>query len=86
LSRPGNETGEVIMIEMSNGEIHRFLMQGTFTGKLATTKKDGSSHIVPIWSVLAESNSRSRRVGDIIFTTGSASAKAKNIRRDVTTG
>jgi PPOX class probable F420-dependent enzyme len=70
------------MTEMSNAEIRRFLMQGTFTGKLATTKKDGSSHIVPIWFVLADSNSRSRRVGDIIFTTGSASAKAKNIRRD----
>ena len=67
---------------MSNAEIRRFLMQGTFTGKLATTKKDGSSHIVPIWFVLADSNSRSRAVGDIIFTTGSASAKAKNIRRD----
>ena len=70
------------MTEMSNAEIRRFLMQGTFTGKLATTKKDGSSHIVPVWFVLAESNSRSRKVGDIIFTTGSASAKARNIQRD----
>ena len=30
-------------------EIRRFLMQGTFTGKLATVKEDGSSHVVPIW-------------------------------------
>jgi general stress protein 26 len=82
LAPPRNEVGEVIMTEMSNAEIGRFLMQGTFTGKLATTKKDGSSHIVPIWFVLADSNSRSKVVGDIIFTTGSASAKAKNIRRD----
>ena len=34
---------------MSKDEIGRFLMQGTFTGKLATVKKDGSSHVVPIW-------------------------------------
>ena len=82
MSPSRNEAGEIIVTEMSNAEIRRFLMQGTFTGKLATTKKDGSSHIVPIWFVLADSNSTSRRVGDIIFTTGSASAKAKNIRRD----
>ena len=36
------------MAEMSKKEIRKFLMQGTFTGKLATVKKDGSSHIVPI--------------------------------------
>jgi PPOX class probable F420-dependent enzyme len=67
---------------MSNTEIRRFLTQGTFTGKLATTKKDGSSHIVPIWFVLADSNRKNRRLSDIIFTTGSTSAKAKNIGRD----
>jgi hypothetical protein len=39
------------MASMSEREIRRFLMQGTFTGKLATIKKDGSSHIVPIWFV-----------------------------------
>ena len=40
------------MTEMSKAEIGRFLMRGTFTGKLATVKKDGSSHVVPIWFVL----------------------------------
>jgi nitroimidazol reductase NimA-like FMN-containing flavoprotein (pyridoxamine 5'-phosphate oxidase superfamily) len=40
------------MTEMSKTEIRRFIMQGTFTGKLATVKKDGSSHVVPIWFVL----------------------------------
>jgi nitroimidazol reductase NimA-like FMN-containing flavoprotein (pyridoxamine 5'-phosphate oxidase superfamily) len=40
------------MAEMSNVEIRRFLMQGTFTGKLATVKKEGSSHVVPIWFVV----------------------------------
>ena len=73
---------KITMTEMSNTEIRRFLLQSTFTGKLATVKKDGSSHVVPIWFVLAGSNSRGKRVGDIIFTTSSTSVKAKNIQRD----
>ena len=40
------------MTEMSKKEIRKFLMQGTFTGKLATVKEDGSSHVVRIWFVL----------------------------------
>ncbi len=70
---------------MSEKEIRRFLMQGTFTGKLATVKKDGSSHIVPIWFVLDGSNKNGngdRKDGDIIFTTNGSSVKAKNIERD----
>ena len=74
---------------MSKGEIEKFLMQGTFTGKLATTKKDGSSHVVPIWFVF-DSNNNDGRVSetekegydDIIFTTSSGSAKARNIQRE----
>lgn len=66
---------------MSKAEIARFLMQGTFTGKLATVKKDGSSHVVPIWFVLDNRNSRDK-IGDIILTTGDTSVKAQNIQRD----
>ena len=66
---------------MSKVEISRFIMQGTFTGKLATVKEDGSSHVVPIWFVLEKKKSRDR-IGNIIFTTGSTSVKANNIRRD----
>jgi PPOX class probable F420-dependent enzyme len=69
------------MTEMSKVEIGRFLMKGTFTGKLATVKEDGSSHVVPIWFVL-ENKKSIDRVGNIIFTTGSTSVKANNIRRD----
>ena len=69
------------MTEMSKAEIKRFLMKGTFTGKLATVKEDGSSHVVPIWFVLEKKKSRDR-VGNIIFTTGSTSVKANNIQRD----
>ena len=68
---------------MSKGEIPRFVMQDTLTGKLATVRIDGSSHVVPIWFVLDNENSkRRRRIGDIIFTTDSTSVKANNIRRD----
>jgi PPOX class probable F420-dependent enzyme len=66
---------------MSKAEIGRFIMKGTFTGKLATVKEDGSSHVVPIWFVLEKKKSRDR-IGNIIFTTGSTSVKANNIRRD----
>jgi PPOX class probable F420-dependent enzyme len=69
------------MAEMSKAEIAKFLMQGSFTGKLATVKKDGSSHVVPIWFVLDNENNR-HKVGNIIFTTGESSAKANNIRQD----
>jgi PPOX class probable F420-dependent enzyme len=70
------------MTEMSKAEIGRFLMQGTFTGKLATVKKDGSSHVVPIWFVLDNRNSSRGKIGDIILTTGDTSVKAQNIQRD----
>src|SRR5919112_1220440 len=73
------------MAEMSQKEIKRFLMQGTFTGKLATVKKDGGSHIAPIWFVLDVTNKKRSRNGrreDIIFTTSGSSVKARNIERD----
>lgn len=69
------------MVEMTKAEIRKFVMHGTLAGKLATVKKEGSSHVVPIWFVVDNKNSK-RMVGDIIFTTGSGSVKAKNIYRD----
>jgi hypothetical protein len=53
--------------EMSKKEIRKFLMQDTFTGKLATIKKDGSPHVVPIWFVLDDYNSSRGRVGDFYY-------------------
>ena len=67
---------------MTKSEIKKFLMKDTFTGKLATVKKNGSPHVVPIWFVV-EVNSRNRnKVRNIYFTTGGESVKAKNIQRD----
>jgi PPOX class probable F420-dependent enzyme len=66
------------MTEMSKKEIRKFLMEGTFTGKLVTVKKDGSSHVVPIWFILDDSNTDD--INNIVFTTNSISVKAKNIQ------
>ena len=51
-----------------------FLLYGTRTGKLATTRADGRPHVAPVWFQMD---------GDtLVFTTGQNTVKAKNIRRD----
>ena len=71
------------MAQMTKSEIKEFLMKDTFTGKLATVKKNGSPHVVPIWFVVEEVNSRNRnKLGNIYLTTGRDSVKAENIQRD----
>jgi|SRR5579863_6582101 len=51
-----------------------FLLGQIRTGKLATVRKDGRPHVVPIWFDLD---------GDVlIFMTGHTTVKAANIRRD----
>ncbi len=62
------------MQEMTQAEYRSFLLEGTRTGKLATVRKDGRPHVVPIWFDLD---------GDtIVFTTGGKSVKAANMMRD----
>ena len=72
------------MTYMSNKEIKKFLTQGTFTAKIATVKKNGSPHVVPIWFVLDDEHNdrKGKKIGDIIFTTYEDSVKARNIDRD----
>ena len=71
------------MTYMSEEEIKIFLTQGTFTAKIATVKKDGSPHVVPIWFVLDERNNKKvKKIGDVIFTTYEDSLKARNIECD----
>jgi nitroimidazol reductase NimA-like FMN-containing flavoprotein (pyridoxamine 5'-phosphate oxidase superfamily) len=72
------------MTEMSKKEIKQFLMQGTFTAKLATVKDNGSPHVVPIWFVLDNQKDRTseRAAGDVVFTTYDSSLKIRNIQRD----
>ena len=61
-------------MEQLTAEQRDFLLQGTRTGKLATVRKDGRPHIVPIWFYLD---------GDtLVFTTDERTVKAANMRRD----
>ncbi len=62
------------MARMTRDEIRDFLSAGTRTGKLATTRKDGRPHVMPIWFVLDGE--------DVVFTTGAETVKGRNIRRD----
>ena len=62
------------MREMSDEERRAFLLESTRTGKLATVRRDGRPHVVPIWFVLDGD--------DVILTTGADTVKGRNIRRD----
>ena len=56
------------MKDMAEQEIQNFLMTGTLTGKVATSRKDGVVHVVPVWYILDND-------ANIIFATGKQSAK-----------
>jgi PPOX class probable F420-dependent enzyme len=62
------------MHDMTEQEWHAFVMEGTRTGKVATARKDGRPHVVPVWFVLDGE--------DIVFTTGATSVKGQALRRD----
>jgi hypothetical protein len=58
---------------MTEAEWKQFITQGTRTGKLATTRKDGRPHVVPIWFVLD---------GDeLVFNTGESTVKGRSLVR-----
>lgn len=59
---------------MSDSERRAFLMEGTRTAKVATTRKDGTPHVTPIWFVLDGD--------DVIFTTHETSVKGKALMRE----
>ncbi len=59
---------------MTREEWRAFLQHGTRTAKLATVRRDGRPHVVPVWFVL--------NGDDVIFTTGAGSVKAQAMRRD----
>ncbi len=61
------------MPKMTDEEWREFLMAGARTGKLATTRRDGSPHVVPIWFVLDGE--------EIVFNTGAESVKGRALRR-----
>lgn len=66
------------MYNMERDEWLTFVGQGTKTGKLATTRKDGSPHVAPIWFLVDTSED-----GDyLVFTTGADTIKGRTLRRD----
>ena len=54
-------------------KVEKFL-EGKLFGKLATTMKDGSPHVTPIWYVLVD--------GRVVVNTTTKRVKYFNIRRD----
>jgi PPOX class probable F420-dependent enzyme len=58
---------------MSETEWRAFLQEGTRTGKLATTRRDGRPHVVPIWFVLDGD--------DLVFNTGAQTVKGRSLAR-----
>ncbi len=61
---------------MSDDEVRAFLTGSPpRTAKLATTCVDGSPHVAPVWYVVDHD-------GSIVFTTGAATVKGRNLARD----
>jgi PPOX class probable F420-dependent enzyme len=63
------------MAQMSEERWRQFLIEKPRTAKLATTRKDGSPHVAPIWVDLDDQ-------GRIVFNTGKGSVKGRTILRD----
>jgi PPOX class probable F420-dependent enzyme len=61
------------MPPMSEMQWRAFLSAGTRTGKLATTRRDGRPHVVPIWFVLDGD--------DLVFNTGAQTIKGRALAR-----
>ncbi|RSM74225.1 PPOX class F420-dependent enzyme [Actinoplanes sp. ATCC 53533] len=59
---------------MTEEQWRSFVSAGTRTGKLSTVRADGSPHVTPIWFLLDGD--------DLVFTTGAASVKGRNLLRD----
>ncbi len=64
------------MTPMTPDEVVAFMRDGSRTGKLAVTRKDGSPHVVPIWFDFDDTT------GDLVFVMGRQSLKARCIARD----
>jgi PPOX class probable F420-dependent enzyme len=60
--------------EMTAEQLREFLSHGTRTAKLATTMRDGSPHVMPVWFVLEGE--------ELLFNTHAHTVKGRNLRRD----
>lgn len=64
------------MRTMSREQWITFANEGTRTGKLATSRIDGSPHVTPVWFLVDQAGEH------VYFNTHSTSLKAKALRRD----
>ena len=62
------------MRQMEWTEASQFLLDGTRTATIATVGPDGRPHAVPVWFTVDGRQ--------VVFTTSSQTAKAKNLQRD----
>ena len=62
------------MPPMTEAQARAVLGEGTRTGKLASTRADGSPHVTPVWFVLDGA--------DLVFTTHTTSVKGRTLQRD----
>ncbi|HWG13189.1 MAG TPA: PPOX class F420-dependent oxidoreductase [Streptosporangiaceae bacterium] len=62
------------MASTTDPEVHKFLTEGTRTGKLAYTNAAGRVLVVPIWFIVED--------GDLIFNTGADTVKGKFLARE----
>jgi PPOX class probable F420-dependent enzyme len=61
------------MREMTEQEWRTFLARGTLTGKLATVRRDGRPHVMPVWFVVDDEA--------LVFMTGARTVKGRTLRR-----
>lgn len=62
------------MGQMTASQRRAFLLAGTRTAKVASTRKDGRPHVVPVWFLLDGD--------DLLFVTSGSSVKGHTIRRE----
>jgi hypothetical protein len=62
------------MPKMTDAEWREFVAAGTRTGKLATTRRDGRPHVVPVWFVLDGD--------DFVFNTEAGTIKGRALVRN----
>jgi len=61
---------------MNDAQVRSFLAGSPpHTAKLATVRADGRPHVAPVWYAVDDD-------GSIVFNTGAATVKGRNLRRD----
>ncbi|PVZ09478.1 PPOX class F420-dependent oxidoreductase [Actinomycetospora cinnamomea] len=62
------------MADLTDPDIRAFLSEGTRTGKIGWTARDGRPLVAPVWFLVED--------GTLVFTTGADTAKGRAFARD----